>query len=554
VGPRSSSPLATALALGLAAAVLFVLLASVRIEAQGPQYDELHQAVGAFTWLGEPPPPIFCRAFHGVCVLNMPYSGAIKTNLYGAWLRLTGARFTLASWRLSGILLIAAGIVLFCALAGPALPPWAMAVFLALLLTDGTVLLAGRFDWGPVALSLTIRLALLGLWIGSEAGEGPSVRSSMGLGGLVGFAAFEKLSALVLVPPLAAMVLGSPRRRERRHLLAVVAGFTAGALPLAAVHLGALAVHGQPISLGGGPGMERSPAGFLAFVGDYLALGQGAAVRSFVLGLDRLPRLEILEAAIAAAVCVVVTAMAVGREGRRSQLSIPGAGIALVGYGAVCLGLYFLPRPTWVHHWLLGTPFQYAAVALALPALSRGIGRRKALGITLAALTALWLAMRLPGLVQTERALAAGRASSSWDPSLAEIGRFAADREKGTIFIASDWGVATQILTFSGGRPGLVYEPFWRYEGPRQLRTLEEESGARVLYLVRLREPPRTVPGALERIEHDLLDDPRWREVPVEAEAVRLRQVLVRKLVLRPEVQAEPASSFAMPRSTASIR
>jgi len=544
--------------LGLAAAVLFVLLASVRIEAQGPQYDELHQAVGAFTWLGAPPPPIFCRAFHGVCILNMPYSGAIKTNLYGAWLRLTGARFTLASWRLFGILLIAAGIVLFCVLAGPALPPWTMAVFLALLLTDGTVLLAGRSDWGPVALSLTIRLALLGLWIGSEAGEGPSVRSSMGLGGLVGFAAFEKLSALVLVLPLAAMVLGSPRRRERRHLLAVVAGFTAGALPLAAVHLGALVVRGQPISLGGGPGMERSPAGFLAFVGDYLALGQGATVRSFVLGLDGLPRLEILEAAIAAAVCAavfaIVTAMAVGREGRTSQPSIRGAGIALVGYGAVCLGLYFLPRPTWVHHWLLGTPFQYAAVALALPALSRGIGRQKALGITLAVLTALWLAMRLPGLVQTERALAAGRASSSWDPSLAEIGRFAADREKGTIFIASDWGVATQILAFSGGRPGLVYEPFWRYQGPEQLRTLEEESGARVLYLVRLRDPQRTVPGAMERIEHDLLDDPRWREVPVEAGAARLRQVFVRKLVLRPEVQAEPASSLAMPRSTASIK
>ena len=532
--PRSSTPRSAALALGLAAAVLFVLLASVRIEAQGPEYDELHQAVGAFTWLGAPPPPIFCMAFHGVCVLNMPYSGAIKTNLYGAWLRLAGARFTLASWRLFAILLVAAGIVLFCALAGPALPPWALAVFLALLLTDGAVLLAGRFDWGPVALSLSIRLALLGLWIGSEAGEGPSVRSSLGLGGLVGFAVFEKLSALALVPPLAAMFLGSPRRRERRHLLAGVAGFTAGALPLAAVHLGALAVRGQPISLGGGPGMMRSPAGFLAFVGDYLALGQGGTVRSFVLGLDRLPWLELLEIAIAAAVCAILAAMAAGRKGRTSQPSSRGTGIALVGYGAVCLGLYFLPRPTWAHHWLLGTPFQYAAVALALPSLPRGTGRRKALGIALAVLTVLWLAVRLPGLVETERALAAGRASSAWDPSLAEIGRFAAERPEGTIFVASDWGVATQIRAFSGGRPGLVYEPFWRYQGPERLRTIEEESGARILYLIRLRNPPRTVPGALERIERDLLGDPRWREVPVEAEAANLKQVLVRKLVLPP--------------------
>jgi hypothetical protein len=517
--PSNSSPLA-ALALGLAAAVLFILLASVRIEAQGPEYDELHQAVGAFTWLGEPP-PAFCMAFHGVCVLNMPYSGAVKTNLYGAWLRLTGSRFTLAGWRLFGILFIAAGIVLFCVLAGPALPPWALAVFLALLLTDGTVLLAGRFDWGPVALSLALRLALLGLWIGSEAGDGPSAGSSFGLGALVGFAVFEKLSALVLVPPLAAMALGSPRGRERRHLLAVGAGLAAGALPLVAIHLGALVFRGGPISQGSGERIARSPAGFLAFAGDYLALGQGGIVRSFVLGLDHLPWPDRLEIAAAVSVCALALAVAARRESR----------IALLSYGAIALGLYLLPRQTWVHHWLLGTPFHYAAVALALPAFRWGKGRRKALGIALAALTVLWLAARLPGFLRTEHALAAGRASSAWDPSLAEIGRFAAERPEGTLFFASDWGVANQILAFSGGRPGRVQEPFWRYQGPAQLRAIEEESGARVLYLVRLRNPPRTIPGALERIEHDLLDDPRWREVPVEAEAARLKQVLVRKLV-----------------------
>lgn len=521
---RFLSSRATALALGLAAAVLFVLLASVRIEAQGPQYDELHQAVGAFTWVGEPPPPIFCMDVHGVCVLNMPYSGAVKTNLYGAWLRLSGARFTLGSWRLFGILLVAAGIVLFCVLAGPALPPWALAVFLALLLTDGTVLLASRFDWGPVALSLAIRLALLGLWIGSEAGEGATVRSSFGLGGLVGLAVFEKLSALVLVPVLAAMLLGSPRRRERRHLLAAMAGFTFG--PLAAVHLGFLLFRGQPLSLGTGPEMARSLPGFFFYLWNYLTLGEGGAVRGFVLGLERLPWTETLEGGLAMAVCLIIAWGSLRRGSR--------AGTALVGYAAVCLGLYLLPRPTWVHHWLLGTPFQYAAVALALAAFQRERGRRNALGIALTAVVVLWLAARLPGLVRTERALAAGRASSDWAPSLADLGRFAAERADGAVFLASDWGVATQIMAFSGGRPGLVYEPFWRYEGPEQLRRIEEESGARVLYLVRLRPPLRTIPGAMERIESDLLADRRWREVPVEPEAAGLKEVLVRKLVLRP--------------------
>jgi hypothetical protein len=524
VSPRSSSPRATALALGLAAAVLFILLTSVRIEAQGPQYDELHQAVGAFTWLGAPPPPIFCMdAFDRVCVLNMPYSAAVKTNLYGAWLRLVQPRFTLASWRSFGIFVVAAGIVLFCALAAPALPPRAMTVFLALLLTDEAVLLASRFDWGPVALSLAIRLALLGLWIGSEAGEVPTPRGSFGLGTLVGFAIFEKLSAVVLLPALAAMVLGSPRRRERRPLLAVAAGLAAGALPLAAVHLGALLLRGRPVSLGTGPEVDRSLAGFLSYVGHYLTLGGSGIFQEFMLGLDRLRGAEVVEGGLAAAVCLIAAA----GSARRAR-------IALAGYAAVCLGLYFLPRPTWAHHWILGTPFQYAAVALALPAVRRQAAGRRALGIALAVLVALWLCARLPGLVRIERALLAGRASSAWDPSLTEIGRFAAERPAGAVFVASDWGVATQIRVFSNGRPGLVYEPFWRYSGPEQLRRIQEESGARVLYLVRLRNPPRAIPGALERIERDLAADPRWREVPPEPRAAGLKEVLVRKLVLRP--------------------
>jgi hypothetical protein len=527
VGPPSSSSRAAALALGLAAAVLFVLLAGVRIEAQGPQYDELHQAVGAFTWLGAPPPPVFCMDAFGVCVLNMPYSGAIKTNLYGAWLCFVQGRFTLASWRLFGILAIALGIVAFCALARPALPPWAMAVFLALLLTDGTVLLAGRFDGGPVALSLTLRLALLGLWMGGEAGEtGPTLRSSFGLGALVGLAIFEKLSAVVLVPAWAAMVLGSPRRRELRHLGAASAGLAAGLLPLAAIHLGALLVWGGPLFLGVGPEPDRSLADFLFFLGSYFSLGEGGFFRGFMLGLDRRPWAEGLEGGIAAAVFLLLLA---GTVGRSAPPSARRAGVALAAYGAVCLGLFLLPRSTGPHHWILGTPFQYAAVALALPAL----GRRRVLALALPGLVSLWLAARLPAVVQIERALGAGRASSAWDPSLAEIGRFAAERPAGAVFVASDWGVATQILAFSDGRPGLVHEPFWRYRGPEQLREIGQESGARVLYLVRLRNPPRAVPGAMERIERDLAADPRWREVPVEPEAARLKEVLVRKLVLR---------------------
>ena len=523
-------PLRPALFLGLAAALLYMALAGLRIEAQGPQYDELHQATGAFTWLGEPPPPFFCMsAFGRVCVLNMPYSAAIKTNLYGLYLRLFQPRFTVASWRWLGIGLVASGLALFSVLARRALSLSGLAVFLALFLTDATVLLGGRFDYGPVALSLGLRLALLGVWMGSEAGEGgPSARSSFALGALASFAVFEKLSAVVLVPLVAVLVLGSPGRRSARHLLAAGAGLAVGALPLALVNLGSLMSFGRLASpLDGGPAVDRSVSGILSYGGRYLTLGQGRIFRALVLGTGSWPWAEILEGALAGAVFLVLAILAARRD---APLPLRLAGIALAGYAAVGCGLWLLPRATWAHHWILGTPIQYAALALAI---SAPAGRRLQ-GLALAGLAALWIASRLPGLVAVEQALARGSASPAWDPSLARLGELAAARAGEAVFVASDWGVATQILCFGNGRAGLVHEPFWRYQGPEQLREIPRTANRRVLYLVRLRNPPQAVPGALDRIERDLAADPGFREVPAEPEAAALRVVRVRKFVVLP--------------------
>jgi hypothetical protein len=516
-GPRRR----TALALGFLAASLWTLLASVQIEAQGPQYDELHQATGAFTWLSSPPEKFCLVHAGGFCILNMPYSGAIKTNLYGLYMLFVTRQFSLASWRMFGILIVAGGIVLFCAAAWPALRPGPMAVFLALLVTDGSVLLAGRFDWGPVAIALVLRLALLGIWMrGEVAAEEPSWRSSAALGGLVGFAIFEKLSSVVLVPVLAALLLGSARRRSWRHLLAAAAGLATGALPIAVVNLGTVLVWGRLVS----PGLAEAPAtrtldGFLTAAAEYLALGEGGPFRALMLGLPRWPWIELAERGLVVALAIVVAAAR-----RSAPPLLRTASVALLAYALVWLSLCLLPRAAWAHHWILGTPFHYAALALALTAGSASRWVRRGLPV----LALLWIALRLPNLVSIETALARGSASAAWDPSLSRIGEIAAKNVDRAIYVASDWGVATQIYCLSNGRPGIVREPFWNYQGPQNLYF---GPGRYDLYLVRLRNPPRVVPGAMERIERDLAADPRWREVPVEPEAASLREVLVRKFV-----------------------
>lgn len=545
-GPSAAPPpacrLATALLIGLAAAALFVLLSSIRLAAQGPQYDELHQAAGAFMHLGSPPQMFALVTVGGYPVMNMPYSAAIKTNLYGLYLRLSGARFSLASWRMLGILFLAAGTVLFCGLARWALPAAGLAAFLALLLTDGTVLVLGRYDWGPVALALGLRLAMVGLWLRGQAAEVPSPGNSFGLGGIAGLAIVEKLSSCLLLPALAAMILASRRRRNGRHVLCAAAGVAAGILPLVLVNLYTLHQRGSAISLSDvGRPVERSLAGFIDYSSHYFALGVGGTAAGMTLDLVPSPEVEPTERALA--ITALLLSFAVAVHGRTSGPA-RWAGASLLAYLAIWICLYLFPRSTWIHHWIVGTPFQYAAVTLALLAAwgDRGTRSRRALGVALAFVTVLWLGARLPALATLEKAFAEGRASWAWDPSLSRIGMFAAERAGRAIFVASDWGVGTQIHCFSNGRPRLLHELFWGYSGPEHLRWAQEKSGTRILYLVRLEPPAKLIPEATERIERDLASDPRWREAPVEPAVAHLRAVKVRKfLYLGSSGRAGPA-------------
>jgi hypothetical protein len=541
--PRGASRPA-AWGLGLGAALLFVVLASVNLEGQGPQYDELHQATGAFTWLGSPP-ELFCTAVSSpagpVCLFNMPYSAAFKTHLYGAWLRfVAGGEFSLVSWRLFGILTAAAGFLAFCLLARRALPVWALALFCALVVSDLTVLIDDRFDWGPVAFALLCRMVLLGLWIRGEA-AGPGPGNSFGLGAVAGFATFEKLSSCLLVPAVLWMVLGSPRRRSVRHLAALAVGVAVGAAPLALFNFLVWRTSGKLPSLSaGGLPRDRSFEGFLAYTWDLLTLGQGGIAADFMLGLPPRPWLELAEGIL---VVAAIGLVALAASSLRASGDEPGtpflrlAVVSLLAYASIWIGLWLLPRPTWFHHWILATPFQGAAVVLALVGLRQKSvqvkGHARAFGMALAVVAALWLTVRVPAVWRLEKGLARGSFGTAWNPSLAQTGKFAAAHAGPAVFVASDWGVATQIYSYSNGRPWLVYQPFWGYGGPEQLRSIQRNSGKPVLYLVRLDPPRGVVPEATARIERDLAADPAWQEVPVEEEAARLRGVLVRKYLWR---------------------
>lgn len=63
--------------------VAVLALAGPRLDAQGASHDEIYQVPAAFTWVGQPP-WMFCNApLAGICTFNMPYSGALKSAIFG---------------------------------------------------------------------------------------------------------------------------------------------------------------------------------------------------------------------------------------------------------------------------------------------------------------------------------------------------------------------------------------------------------------------------------------------------------------------------------------
>jgi hypothetical protein len=264
---------------------------------------------------------------------------------------------------------------------------------------------------------------------------------------------------------------------------------------------------------------------------ELLALGSGERVRKLVLGLSAPPWIEIGDAVLLAALLFLVLFLSL-RRGGPGELAIRRAGIALAAWAAVGVALWAMPRATGPHHWILATPFQYVAIALALRALPprETNGGRRIARITLTMLAALWLGLRLASLGSLENALRHGSASEAWDPSLAELGRFAARQASETLFVATDWGVGNQILCFNDGKPGRVVEPFWDDRGLAAPEIAAAIEGARTLYLVRLRRGTGLFP-ATARIEREIAADASWREVVPEAETSGWKAISLRKYI-----------------------
>jgi hypothetical protein len=526
----------SALCIGIIAALLFAGLSSHRLTGQGLYYDELHQATASFAYTGTPPLMFAPLTMHGIPLLNMTYTGAIKTAIYGIFLRYFGDQFSVMSWRLLGIVFVSTALLLFSFIVCQRLPFTWILFFLFFFLTDITVVLAARHDWGPVALGMLFRLLFVAVWIYGEIGKSTPLSNSFLLGSLVGISVFEKLSSIVLVLPLISIIAFSSRRRTLKHGLACVGGAFFGGMPLILVNLYSFHSYATFISLSEvAMPSHFSLSGGLQYISAYMSLGSGIVVKDFILGngSNILSHVE----GILLGTLLLLTAIIDVRYWKSSKF-FQMSGIMMMSYLTIGIFLYIIPRPSWAHHtwanhWVIGTPFQYAAVSFALvgfwSAENLVILRRGLVRIIFSSVLILLMLLRVSGVVSIEKSFQRGDASMDWDPSLTDIGRFASSRANEAIFIAADWGVATQILCLSNGRPDLVFELFWNYQGLDQIGSIIKKTRKETIYVVKKKPGTDVSPQNTTRILRDVEKLRGWKEMAVEQEIAKLKALEIRK-------------------------
>lgn len=490
-----------ALLLAALGTLAFLVLGGWRIAGPGFYYDECPWVPAIFTCLGQPAQLFDALQIGDVTWQAMTYCSAAKSWLFALLMRL-GLPFTLETWRWFGVAQVAIPLFAFAyALARRAGGGGAM-LALALLLTDVTVLLTTRVDYGNTAMALGLRLFVLALWIEQPA---PPPRTLFLMGLLLGFGVFEKLNNVVVVPVLALAAWGS----GRRGWVAALAGGALGALPLLIVNAASWITQDRLISLA--DAHDDVPWRPLWVIGHYLSLAQGDFVRGWFFA----------RSAPWASRCA--EAVLIGLAGLLLLWVRPAPVRRLAAaWWLILLALLLLPRRTEAHHWIAGTPFLYAALAVAWPYRPRARP----------ALIAAWvvvLLLRGPALADTIRAVRDARYYERFDPSHTHA-VYALAARSNALVIASTWGIAAQVVGQTGGRPGAVTEAFHDPEAlARQLREPRHD----VLYLVEVPRVRSIYRDATARVEQIIERQPGWREKRPEPDLRDLLAVRVRKFVRR---------------------
>jgi CDP-diglyceride synthetase len=339
-------------------------------------------------------------------------------------------------------------------------------------------------------------------------------------------------------------VLLSGKKFFVRRVVSASVGFLVGLIPLAVVNLltGGISFRAYREFSAKAVSDDFHLAEISSFLGGFLSLGDGQGVRHFVLGVQPVPWIHVLENSFLILLLGVAGVLAARswRKDNHARL----AGIGLMAYLSILLlFLCVLRKGSGGHHWLAGTPFQYVSMAMAASLIGRrffidsspspkpsfihgSFLARSAVGLFI-----IFALIRVYSVAALEKDLAARLASPAWDPSYTAVAAYAAKHEKDAGFVAADWGFAPQIYCLSNGAFP-VAEPIWswgyRWGPDLLLRYLAQKPGRPVYVLLRKLEAP-VRPAATEDIVRVVSYLAGGKLLPLEEELKNYRSVQVLK-------------------------
>ncbi|MFH1800420.1 MAG: hypothetical protein ABH891_06215 [Candidatus Omnitrophota bacterium] len=528
--------------ISLIACSLFLSAGSIALSRQGLYCDEVFQAPAS---LAKSPKD----AFGGFCIsigrqhfplFNNSYIGAIKSTIYGLYLRIFKACFSVVSWRLLGVFFVSVAIFLFGWLLRKEWPPLGLVIFFVFVILDPSVLLMTRHDWGSVALILALRLLFIGVWLRGEIKGVPHVANSFWLGVIAGVALYEKLSSVVLLVPLLMFMFFSGPRRKIPHLFACAAGYFLGCFPLIPVNLYSWVHEHKLFSLSAvaHSSIRLSWSDHASYFWKYLCLGNGALVKAIICGVQTGWRLYCVEG-----ICILLISSLIASLwvfARNSSRWFKWAGISLLAYLAIAVAIRVLPQTTWVYHWILGTPFQYVAMALTFTGLYDKGGRRTVLTKILRWLFLIVLSVfflyRIIVFSSTERSLLTGKTSPEWSPEYTQMAEFFAQHVESAIFIAADWGFIPQIICMANGNAP-VFELYVDFKGMSDLKQIIDQVIPNKVYIIFLQRVPewRQYENTA-KILSDMESLEGWQEAELDSELRGLKLIRIRKFLKKEKV------------------
>ena len=431
--------------LAIAAACVFAVLASYRIELPGLYMDEVDFVNAA---QGAHDNTMIHMRFGSVPLFIMPYLGALKAWMYAPVFRLFGV--SPLTIRLPAILLAAITLLIFYQLMRAKVGAvWAI-ITLWIMAVDPANLFPSRLDWGPTVLMHFFQAAVFALWFSYR--DRPKLWKIVLISICAALGFFDKFNfvwlvagfviALCLCYPDSLKNLWSSTPRLGRWAAAIVSLiglFTALFLVLRVLHVYA----GKPLELG-----------VYAKWGGLLSTLSGSAVAYFLFG-NNSGIITFVPFWVLVTDCYLLLGcfFLLGQDGEAREDRNNGLFFSLIGF-LVFAQIVITPQAGGPHHYLMVFPLPLLAFVFLARPLYRQIATKNARRFAALLLFFAAAGMFMVNLHNTVWYLSRLRPDSQynprWSPAIYSLSRYVNEHGFETQRIISvDWGLHNQLHALS---------------------------------------------------------------------------------------------------------